>query len=695
MPLKPSKSEGVEGQPGTPKPADEAKAVKAVRKSKGAAKADDEVTTVSTPSKEAIAVAVAEHETIVEVELAEAVEIEAVDTQALKKDLKLIFKQLNIQKIMYVDDEFNEVVNWEKAIEDLLALDRELLNQSFAEIKAITEAPDESFLKSAIADHLEDIKASQESIDVMVVLLKKLNIQPESAIHSPVMETLELLFDKAILFPLSPNQWKSKSLELRKMVKAGPVLMLCDQDLKQQETGVDIIEFLKKSEFADCFYCALISDLIVSTQRELAWRKEQQDAGKLPAVNFFALSKERTKEPMLICDGIKKTLLNDYLDKIKIATKEILQDAFEKTLKEVESIDTYDFDHSILRASVNEGTWEIETLLRIVDSIFNKQIKQSMIDKEFLKNANPIIKKAVDISKVRFKVSKEKTFEPPYDKRYRLRHEELYESSNLINKLHTPINNGDIFMIHTKEMKDGAEVSIAKPFILVDQECDIVIRANGKRNRKTGFSTILPITIKSNQQIEIDRDAFNQEHGLTNYYFHNRYKLDYLEFVTNEDYKHGIVDFANPYFITFDVLDLISFNAEGKTIYKIRNNSDLLCDPNVLTIALESRMKKIDVIYKQKLERFKSIYQSLGDLTGKETLFDQIKGLFTISPCVNFPELIANQVIVTSAVNDLEFGIQRTSRLNVVKAKNLLNRYNDYLSRFADDHDFARDIKGR
>ena len=106
-------------------------------------------------------------------------------------------------------------------------------------------------------------------------------------------------------------------------------------------------------------------------------------------------------------------------------------------------------------------------------------------------------------------------------------------------------------------------------------------------------------------------------------------------------------------------------------------------------------MKKVDVYFKQKLESFSNIYKALGDLTGKDALFDQIKGLFTLSPCVNFPEIAGNQVTVTAAVTNLEFGIQRTSRLNIIKAKNLLNRYNDYLSRFADDHDFAREIKGR
>jgi len=614
-----------------------------------------------------------------------------IDFGGLKKDLKIIFSQLNIQKVLYIDDEFNDVYDWERVTEELLGLERKIVNDLFADVGAITEAPGE-FLKSELGSHIDNIKADDEAITAFVKMVKGIGIEAKSQVKSPVMETLLLLFDKQQLQALSPKQWKTKVGSLGRMVKPGPVLMLCDQDLQQQETGGDIIKFLKTSEFADCFYCALISDLIHSTQRELTWMKEKKAAGELPDVNFFALSKKRTDDPVLICDGIKKTLLNDYLEKIKTTANDVLHDAFEKTLEEVKAIDTYDFDHSILRASVSEGVWEIDTLLRIVKSIFNKQVKLAMIDKQFLKQTNPNIKKAVDVSQVRFKVNRNKTYEPPYDKRYHLRQEELYEDGKLINELYSPITNGDIFRVSMKGSLPGEERE-ERLFILVDQECDIVIRAKGRRNRKTDFSTLLPISIKTIDEIEADRYAFNQEHGLTNYYFHNRFKLDYLEHVEHQEYKHGIVEFTNPYFVCFDVLDLVSFNHQGKTLYTVRNESDSLCDPDLLSIAVENRMKKVDVTFKQKLRTFNALYQELGDMHGKETLFERIKGVVTITPCVNFPLQMGIPITFKTDMQSLEFGITRIKRLSVTKSKNLLSRYNDYLSRFADDHDFARDLK--
>jgi len=230
-------------------------------------------------------------------------------------------------------------------------------------------------------------------------------------------------------------------------------------------------------------------------------------------------------------------------------------------------------------------------------------------------------------------------------------------------------------------------------FILVDQECDIVIREKGKRNRKTVFSTLLPISIKTISEIEAERDAFNKEHGLTNYYFHNRFKLDYFEQMEHHEYKHGIVEFTNPYFIHFDVLDLVSFNPEGKTLYTIRPNNDLICDPDLLSIAVENRMDKIDKAFKKKVAGFNAIYNALGDLNGKEALFERIKEVVTMSPCVNFPTDTGKSIVYNTEMKEFEFGVTRVKRFNSTKSKNLLSRYNDYLSRFADEHDFAREIK--
>src|SRR5690606_38544004 len=119
--------------------------------------------------------------------------------------------------------------------------------------------------------------------------------------------------------------------------------------------------------------CALITHLITEVKKELPERDKivKESDGALSKNDFFALTKKRINDPEKFCDGIKKTLLNEYCEKIKEEATEIIEEAYKEVLTKLNELDTYDFDHIILRSSYGEGVWEVNTLMRIANNFYD------------------------------------------------------------------------------------------------------------------------------------------------------------------------------------------------------------------------------------------------------------------------------------------------------------------------------------
>ena len=144
-----------------------------------------------------------------------------------------------------------------------------------------------------------------------------------------------------------------------------------------------------------------------------------------------------------------------------------------------------------------------------------------MITNNYLASTNPDICAATELSKVEFNIEE---YVNPYSERLKLRHQEIYEAGELINSLRKPIDNGDIFTITEGEKK-------GKKFILVAQECDLMVRGeDGKRGAR--IAILLEIETYSEKKLlkeindKYEKDS--KKRKFNNHFFADRYKLDYL-----------------------------------------------------------------------------------------------------------------------------------------------------------------------
>ncbi|HLX54313.1 MAG TPA: hypothetical protein VKR58_10245, partial [Aquella sp.] len=374
--------------------------------------------------------------------------------------------------------------------------------------------------------------------------------------------------------------------------------------------------------------------------------------------DFLALTKERIKNPELLCDGIKKTLLNRYFESVKDKSISLIEKARTNTSMLFQALDTYDFDTTILRSSYNEGVWEGNTIFRIVNNIYEEEVKKLMINLNYPKIINPILKLSKEISDVEFEIEPEKE---PYKQKYKLRHQDIYENGDHINKLFLPIENGDIF-----EITDGTGKGY---YILIGQECDLMMREKGSRGSQ--FSTLAKINL-------MNKDQYVAELAKNNNYLANKFELYYFEEGTT---KVGIVSFLTTSNVDFNMLDLCVFNEEGESKLDITKQFDT----DLLSTSWENRYKKIIKGCTSEAKKLDMLLSEIKARNLPATVRDPI--VKSILPNLGIFSPIGKSDSYEN--NIFNFGFRRVRRLKSFHAKYLLERYYRHLSRTAEPHDFA------
>ncbi|MBK9017981.1 MAG: hypothetical protein IPM82_30245 [Saprospiraceae bacterium] len=330
----------------------------------------------------------------------------------------------------------------------------------------------------------------------------------------------------------------------------------------------------------------------------------------------------------------------------------MLEAAFSHAIDKVKKLDTYDFDHVVLATSYSEGVWEAFTFQRIAQILYDDAIHFEMVRQNYVPQLNKDLRVSKKIRELEFK---HVVLSSPYTEKFKLRHQEFYLDGSVINPLHFPVENGDIFeIIRGKEKLQ---------FILIGQECDLAIRADGKgKPEKEGIRKLQVGTL-----LRIDHAVGLDKHG------HN-FQLDYFILDT---WKPAWVEFNNPVFVDLNFLDLTAFHPDGLAQLTLTEELENI---NHLSFAWEKRYIRI----KEHLQtQINAARIKIKLVKGKH----KNKLIPDLLPTFAFLE---NLLSLTYKDDTISLGIQRIKRLRSPYSKNLLDKFTRYQSRGADAHDFAK-----
>ncbi|MBD2769386.1 hypothetical protein IC235_15970 [Hymenobacter sp. BT664] len=476
---------------------------------------------------------------------------------------------------------------------------------------------------------------------------------------------------KPELVSLSPLEWDAQRDEIASKVPAGKrVLVLFDQRLERSgerfavTRGIDLVKEIVSSAHKLVFLTGILTYTVTEEGQELDERAKLIADKALEASDLFVLTKKRLEELPHFVDGIKKLLLNEPCEQIKVQAISLGESALQSTKAKLLALDTYDFNRTVLQSSSTEGIWAPETLFRIIDIIYKDEIKEQLLQRNLIPELNKLLVQATALSQIPVPVLEAEA----YTKRYSLRRQEIYATANLVNGLFKPIENGDIF-----EVTGGTGKGL---YVLLAQPCDLMIRSNGTRSSEVGH--LLKIRTTSKPDLEALLTEQLQKASIKKLHDFNFWKTrGVIEYIADDPQTIGLVSLTKAHVVNLDVLDLAMFSSTGEVVLDISATP-----PAALHIGLAKRFDKLKGLHEK-------IHRNVGEC---QVALKAVQGTLPKELIQGLlPKLSLNDKLgATTLTGSLfSFGIRRVKALREPYAKNLLDKYTRHLSRTGDLHDFA------
>ncbi len=206
----------------------------------------------------------------------------------------------------------------------------------------------------------------------------------------------------------------------------------------------------------------------------------------------------------------------------------------------------------VFRASREGGKWEGDTWFRLYGTLGMKQARKRVAGDKSIRRA---IKDVRNLLHER----PEDVHDDSKVLASKVKQAEAYDDANYVNGAGLPIANGDLF-----RAKSGSV------YVLVGQPCDLALRPNG-RAKDPPSALLLPVRPADSKQADDD----------------SAYALPPGGPLGDGKWQ---VWFRPEYHADFDVLDLVSFNSEGRASLKPAKGKGL--DP--LLPGLQNRLRKIE-----------------------------------------------------------------------------------------------------
>lgn len=511
----------------------------------------------------------------------------------------------------------------------------------------------------------------------------------------PALEIKNCYGDRIKL--MTPDEWIQDNFQIIKGLKNGKrALCLFDFEFQSGNTllsgknGAHLVKnVIEEQGCLEKIVCGIFSHKFTEDEED-DFREKYSAEYNIEEGYFYTISKNRfAKDPKIIgfSEGIKSLLLLPYVEQLKAESLTILNESNEKAGEAINKMSPKTFNQIIQKSSYKEGIWEVSTLFRLY-GILSKVENLNMISKEETrKKFNESIKKIRNIDDIDTGYNS-KVVNPQL---INLRNSELYINGSIINNLHLPLKNGDVFKIGNKK------------FMLLVQPCNLALRSSGNRSSKYNNAFLVPIKLINKNKLNITKyEVYSPENNVEEILC-----ACFSEFKT----------------LPLTFLDLVVFNKEGISTINMTNKeliNELIHSPwkkryeeilNIFSIwenkiktflfietSIESRLENINIKLKEfyskgKLPKNESLPTEILDLkkersTLKKHLINVKNSIYSIDYFKDFN--LDKQLNYNTKNRSFTFDIKRIKHYKSPYSDDLLQNFMAYLSRNAFDHDFTK-----
>lgn len=562
------------------------------------------------------------------------------DDAQTQDEVRRILEALHIRKVICVDDEY-EATRF-PSVERAIALAQTAIADgqalSLGQLAGSNEpvVPSE-ILSTRIRQLWESMAVEQRA--AMLASLERLAEHEEEPDDD--LSALHRFVPTDILYKLTPDQWRQRWHDLLDDVSAdNAVLCLFDMDLAgtgSPEGGLLLIQHTLEAYAEQPVVCAGLTHLATineETDKCRAWAGQ----GNLSRQQLMVLSKQRLHSGDLFIDGLKLGALNGARDMLAREVHNIHQKACERAKARLEAISLEAFDEMVIQRSLREGIWEAETLFRL----FGIAQRLSFEEQAFSAEERARLDAAIAWIRSLGSVTHRDAIADWKNECSELQREEYYQEGSFVNSALLPVQLGDVFRLGETR------------YVLLGQPCDLQLRKKGHRRTEQGsLCRILAVERRANRQ----------------------HLVCHLEHFGDGD-ESCSVDLARYWQISFDVLDLASFNRDGRCEFHVGQRSLALHESSA------KRYKLLNQKYATEIPVAKNLMALAAscDAPARQCLERALARHFTASTL---------DIELRAGESCISFGIRRVGRLRPLRAQEVLNRYASVIARPAADMPLA------
>ena len=564
----------------------------------------------------------------------------------MKDHIRELIEKRNIKRIVYVDNEFEFDINKDS----IKAFLRENISDTSIKWPFSTEAGidyaieecnrwlDDNSNNNCISQFIKERKIKRGTHEIEKILN---DILPPEILHC-----------------ITPNEFKEQYIDnpIYTPTETEQLVVLMDKYLDEDDadSGMKLLAPFKDADYVSC---GLFSNRFEIDEEFIHW----DDCNK--AKNIYPLSKHRVADCEAFLLGLRNIVWLRQISEIKDQIICLYNKAFVETCKDLGLLDPASFDCAIIKSSAYEGCWEFDMMKRIMQLLLNRHVEKLMTEgEEFpkIQELTQILKKISDFPQC--KDTPNSALLKDYYK------SEVYADISYVNNTYSQIANGDIFEI---ENKDGKKAC----YMLVCQPCNLELRGNASR-KSSDFVYLLPI---ENVYIATNLDSKTQVKKL------NKQKyITPLHDVYNCENK--CVNWAGNIRINPQILDLVSFNKEGKAVIDLTKDKDNLADANIMQQNMLIHYQNIHSKVSKHANLSKCIRGLATDVLNEADRLDILEMLK--NPFEMYPTVLIS-IDCNEENSTIDFKVRRIARYKEPFSQIVLNDFMNYLSRQALPNDFS------
>jgi hypothetical protein len=568
-------------------------------------------------------------------------------TNTATEKLNELFRDANISKIIFVDDDFD-------AEEDTVVLSGVIASVSDGDYAESTLKHLDSFgmrvfdatgqphpgetIDNEIRTFWDNANESRKKDLCDAIGMPDTRQETKTVSHKLREIVVEIEVEC-----LSVETWDGKKQDLLDLETEGNpnnILIFFDRNLKYTAYGEDggntlvkeVLESKNKSLLPGVF-----TGEVVDANGELEKTIELSRQGILAPV----IGKHRTNGTCEFYQGIELFLMLNALDELK----RIIVDTYCNT-GEVKRLFMEEADYNVVHGAVqgarNEGVFLGDELHRILKR-FHFENYEDLIRDRYAHSRKAKLLNCLE------NVLLSDILQVPAEKVNEVRRRDIYVDAARLSESGVPIEIGDVFEITDANGK-------ASYFILLSQPCSLVVRSNGKRQGNPKSLTLVQIK-------EGEADDKQEKAG--------RIYRDSVSVIAG--WANSYIDFGEQLHLPPWLLDLCVFNSGGCS----RLVAETAQNPKTVEPGWGKLLEKLKKHYTQQVEAYTQLIELLPpdmDTTNKEALE---KALFAYALGISNAQ-IKIEMLPTDGVS---FGIKRISRLRESHSHGLLTQYARYQSR--------------